>query len=210
MPIFNFSDISKNIKTKIISWIANELSKNMSPSRSINAMIEDTATLAPESLIENFFGERNRIHIGKHSFIRGHLLTWGHGGRITIGDWCYVGHRSEIWSMESIAIGNRVLIAHDVNINDGTSHSLNPHERHTHFRHIIDKGHPREKLPGISSSPIIIEDDVWISFGVTILQGVRIGAGSVIAAGSIVTKNVPPGVLFQCKVHPIIRPLNIN
>ncbi|TXL64359.1 acyltransferase, partial [Pantoea vagans] len=70
---------------------------------------------------------------------------YGHGGQVTIGDWCYVGIRSEIWSMESITIGNRVLIAHDVNIHDGTAHSANATERHQHFRDIIQKGHPVAK-----------------------------------------------------------------
>lgn len=58
------------------------------------------------------------------------------------------------------------------------------------------------------SSPIIIEDDVWISFGVTILKGVKIGKGSVIAAGSTVTHDVPPGVLYYNKINPIIKPLS--
>jgi acetyltransferase-like isoleucine patch superfamily enzyme len=37
----------------------------------------------------------------------------------------------------------------------------------------------------------IIEDDVWIGHGVTILQGVRVGNGAIIAAGAVVTKDVP-------------------
>lgn len=112
--------------------------------------------------------------------------------------------------MESIIIGNRVLIAHDVNIHDGTAHSVDPEERHAHYKHIIEAGHPtkKEDLPGISSAPIVIEDDVWISFGVTILKGVKIGHGSVIAAKSIVTKDVPPNSLYRCKVDPVITPLN--
>ena len=165
--------------------------------------------LMPECEINNFLGERERIRIGDHSYIRGRLLTYGHGGKISIGNWCYVGLRTEIWSMESINIGDRVLIAHDVNIHDGTAHSLIPGERHKHFKHIIEKGHPRSasELSGIYSAPIVIEDDVWISFGVTILKGVRIGEGSVIAAGSMVTKDVPPGVLYRNHVMPIIEPL---
>jgi maltose O-acetyltransferase len=59
----------------------------------------------------------------------------------------------------------------------------------------------------VSSTPIVIEDDVWISFGVTILKGVRIGAGSVIGAGAIVVDDVPPGVLYTCEVRPVMRPL---
>ena len=176
----------------------------------VDATLAPTAVLEPEAVIENYAGGRDRISIGAHSYVRGRLLTYGHGGRITIGDWCYVGARTEIWSMESIRIGNRVLIAHDVNIHDGTAHSLDAAERHAHFRKILEGGHPRlsAELPGVSSAPIVIEDDVWISFGVTILKGIRIGAGSVIAAGSVVTKDVPPGVLYRCEVKPVVTPLS--
>jgi len=169
----------------------------------------DHSNLGPEGVIENLRGDRSCIRFGNNSYCRGRLLTYGHGGRISIGDWSYIGVRSEIWSMESIEIGNRVLIAHDVNIHDGTAHSLDPLERHLHFRQIIERGHPRtaEELPGVASSPIVIEDDVWISFGVIILKGVRIGAGSVVAARSIVTKDVPPGMLYRNQVFPILQPL---
>lgn len=173
------------------------------------AQIDATAVIGPEAKLENFAGEADRISVGPHSYIRGRLLTYGHGGRIKIGEWCYVGARTEIWSMDSIVIGDRVLIAHDVNIHDGTAHSRDRVERSAHFRHIAEKGHPSnvQDLPGVSSAPVIIEDDVWISFGVIILKDVRIGSGSIITAGSIVTRDVPPNVLFRCKVEPIIEAL---
>lgn len=37
----------------------------------------------------------------------------------------------------------------------------------------------------------IIEDDVWIGHGSTIIAGVTIGRGSIIAAGSIINKDIP-------------------
>jgi acetyltransferase-like isoleucine patch superfamily enzyme len=37
---------------------------------------------------------------------------------------------------------------------------------------------------------ILIEDDVWIGHGATILSGVKIGQGSIIAAGAVVCKDV--------------------
>lgn len=167
------------------------------------------ARLGPEGMIENLQGNPASVRLGEHTYCRGRLLVYGHGGQIKIGDWSYVGVRSEIWSMESIEIGDRVLIAHDVNIHDGTAHSLDPHERHLHFRQIMERGHPRNanELPGVFSSPIVIGDDVWISFGVTILRGVRIGAGSVIAAQSVVTKDVPPGMLYRNQYLPVLEPL---
>lgn len=39
---------------------------------------------------------------------------------------------------------------------------------------------------------IIVEDDVWIGYGATIMSGVHIGQGAVIAAGAVVAKDVPP------------------
>lgn len=38
----------------------------------------------------------------------------------------------------------------------------------------------------------IIEADVWVGIGATILAGVNIGRGAIVAAGAVVTKNVPP------------------
>jgi len=182
---------------KLIGGIAKFLLKQYKVWQS-NARIHPDATIDPAGSVQNILGEKDAIHIGAHTVIRGRLLTYGHGGRILIGNYCFVGSRTEIWSMESIHIGNRVLISHDVNIHDGTGHSLDAAQRHTHYKQIINGGHPRRKseLPGLNSNPIVIEDDVWISFGVTVLQGVRIGRGSVIAAGSMVTRDVPPDSLY--------------
>ncbi len=200
----------RSLKQRLTNWLLDELGIRHNHNN-LAAKFAPTAELGPEGIVKNIVGDNNRVVVDDHSYIRGRLLTYGHGGQITIGKWCYIGVRTEIWSMDSVTIGDRVLIAHDVNIHDGTAHSLDAAQRHAHFRHIQEKGHPRksETLPGISSAPIIIEDDVWISFGVTILKGVRIGAGSVIAAGSMVTSDVPPGVLYHCQVKPVLKPLSL-
>jgi len=198
------------LKRKALSWLLLEMDLERKRVAGAEACVLGPGSiLLPEAEINNFSGPASNISVGKHSYVRGRLLTYGHGGEISVGDWCYIGTRTEIWSMESISIGNRVLIAHDVNIHDGTAHSVDPRQRHDHFRHIVEKGHPTsaEDLPGVFSSPIVIEDDVWISFGVTILRGVRIGQGSVIAAGSFVTKDVPPGVIYRNQITPIIVPV---
>ena len=53
---------------------------------------------------------------------------------------------------------------------------------------------PENRILDDSSSKgkIVIEDDVWIGFGTTILSGVHIGKGAVIAAGAVVTADIPP------------------
>jgi maltose O-acetyltransferase len=175
-----------------------------------NAILSPTTKISRDASIENTRGNSDCIHVGAHTYIQGTLFTYAHAGEIRIGDWSYVGIRSEIRSMDSISIGDRVLISRDVNIIDSTAHSMNQEERHAHFQHMMEVGHPEhiEDLPGVRSLPIIIEDDVWVNFGATILKGVRIGKGSIIAAGSIVTHDVPPGVFYRNKIDPVITPLD--
>lgn len=44
----------------------------------------------------------------------------------------------------------------------------------------------------ISKGDIIIDDDVWIGYGATIMSGVHIHQGAVIAAGALVSSDVEP------------------
>ena len=200
-----------SLRGRAIGWLYRQLEAERMRAHGTNACeLGAGSVLMPEAEIGNFSGGPDRVKIGRKSYVRGRLQTYGHGGQINIGDWCYVGVRSEIWSMDAITIGNRVLIAHDVNIHDGTAHSTNAIERHQHFKDIIERGHPTtwDSLPGMQSAPIVIEDDVWISFGVTILKGVRIGAGSIISAGALGTRDVPPGVIYRCEISPVISSLD--
>jgi acetyltransferase-like isoleucine patch superfamily enzyme len=133
--------------------------------------------------------DRGSIQVGARSVIRGELLTFGHGGEIVIGGFCYVGENSRIWSSCSVKIGDRVLISHAVNIHDNNAHSLSATHRHDHFIAITTLGHPKIAID-ILEKAIVIEDDAWIGFGSAILKGVTIGKGAIVAAHSVVTKNV--------------------
>jgi len=151
--------------------------------------IGEDSKLYQDAKVCNFLLDSSKIKIGKSTHIRGELLVFAHGGEIVIGDECYVGEDTRIWSGKSIVIGNRVLISHGVNIFDGQTHSLSAKARNKHFRTIISSGHPTEI--NLGELPVIIEDDAWISCMSIILRGVHIGRGAVVAAGSVVTKDVP-------------------
>lgn len=45
---------------------------------------------------------------------------------------------------------------------------------------------------GYSTSPIVVEDEVWIGCGAILLPGVTVGRGAVVGAGAVVTRDVPP------------------
>jgi acetyltransferase-like isoleucine patch superfamily enzyme len=158
----------------------------------------------PSAKIDNICKKSDAIQIGNNTIIGGQLLTFAHGGQIEIGDWCYIGEGTRIWSAESIKIGNRVLISHNVNIHDTNSHPLEAKARHEHFAQIATSGHPTF-TKNILSAPVIIEDDVWIGFNSIILKGVRIGLGSVVAAGSVVTKDVPSNTIVAGNPAQFIR-----
>jgi len=132
----------------------------------------------------------NAIKIGALFSIRGELVVLTHGGNISIGDYCFIGENSRLWSGKSICIGNRVLISHGVNIHDTNAHPIDMADRHERYKHISTSGDPKQIA--LNEVPIIIEDDAWIGFNVTILKGVKIGRGAIVAAGSIVTKDVEP------------------
>ena len=170
----------------------------------------DSAIIHSDATIENLSNQPGKISIGENSHVRGMLIVHRHGGSIRLGDHCFLGPQSIVSSMHDITIGHRVMISHSVQISDHTSHSLDPVERHQHFLQIICDRQPEDwsQLPGVRSAAVVIEDDVWICFGCTIMKGVRIGRGSVIGARSIVTHDVEPGMLYVNEVHPRLTPLS--
>ncbi len=138
--------------------------------------------------INNLSGNQDNITIGSHCQIAGLLMVYAYGGQIKLGDYCSLSPGSRIISTEKIEIGNRVLIAHNVNIIDNISHPIDAGLRHEDYKNSYTTGMQQYDL---KSQPIFIGDDVWIGFNVTILKGVTIGKGAVIGSNSVVTKDVP-------------------
>ena len=148
---------------------------------------------------------RESITVGPDTHIRGELLTFGHGGHISMGSHCYVGDNSKLWSASRISVGDRVLIAHNSSIFDSDTHPFDPRARHRHFVDIITTGHPAEI--DLREEPVTIGDDVWIGCNVVVLKGVTIGSAAVIGAGSVVTSDVPPSVLAAGNPARVVREL---
>lgn len=131
---------------------------------------------------------RKYIHLGKG-------LTTGVGCRLDafpleskiclkLGDDIQINDTVHIAAINSIKIGNRVLIASKVIITDH-NHGFYGY-KNIHTSPII----PPEKRE-LSSAPVIIGDDVWIGEFVAVLPGVTIGNGAIIGAMSVVNKDVP-------------------
>lgn len=168
------------------------------------AVCEPGVVFHPEAKIVNM-RRPECIRIGASTHVRGELLTFAHGGEITIGKYCYIGEHSKVWSAGRIHIGDRVLIAHSVTILDNLTHPISATARHDHYRRIIENGHP-ESI-NLDEQPVEIGDDVWIGCMSVILRGVTIGQGAIVGAGSVVTCAVPPWTIVAGNPTRVIREL---
>ena len=165
----------------------------------------NASRLMPTARIRNALRDSKKIRIGEHSIICGELFLFAHGGDISIGDWCYIGEGSRIWSSGSIHIGDRVLISHNVNIFDSLTHPLSAQQRHAQFKAIMQMGHPRSI--DLGEQPVTVSNDVWVGANACVLRGVTLGEGAVVGTGSVVTKDVPPYTIVAGNPARVIREL---
>lgn len=107
---------------------------------------------------------------------------------ISVGNFTYGNlHVNFSNKKNKLIIGSFCSIAEDVMFLLSSEHELNCFSTYP-FKAKLFNG----DYEGISKGDIVIEDDVWIGYGATIMSGVHIGQGAVIAAGALVTKDVPP------------------
>jgi chloramphenicol O-acetyltransferase type B len=128
-----------------------------------------------------------------------------------IGDDFHAGARVRLWAKSQITIGNCFYIGRDSFIETdcivgdyvifGNKVAIVGRYDH-HFQQI---GSPirlastiREPDYNWKGKNLMtkIGDDVWLGYGVTVMQGVQIESGAIIAAGSVVTKNVEAYAIY--------------
>lgn len=131
-----------------------------------------------------------KYQIGKGFYSGARVRIWARK-TVIIGKNFYIGRDSFIES--DVIIGNNVIWANRVALVGKYDH---------HYQQI---GVPISLASKIRdknynwlglNSLTIIEDDVWVGYGSTIISGVKIGTGSIIATGSLVTKDVEPYSIY--------------
>lgn len=120
------------------------------------------------------------------------------GKNIFIGNDVIINSGCTFIDNEKITIGNKVLIAPNVQIYTAY-HPLLPEER------------LKEKINGSNcyfttcADPVEIKDGAWIGGGVIILPDVTIGKNSVIGAGSVVNRSIPDNCVAVGNPCRVIR-----
>lgn len=132
-------------------------------------------------IYQDFGGEQVTLCDGVHLH-RDSIFQTGQGGSITIGIGAHLQSRCLLSAYCSqILIGARAEIAANCAFYS--------------YDHGMTLGKRIRSLPLKSKGGIVLQDDVWLGHGVTVLDGVTVGSGAVIAAGSVVTKDIPANAI---------------
>lgn len=117
-----------------------------------------------------------QFRLGRYSVIESGTCINNAVGDVIIGDYTRVGLHNTI--IGPVNIGHHVNLAQGITV--------------TALNHNFENSEKRIDEQGVCTTPVVIEDDVWIGANAVILPGVRVGTHSVVAAGAVVTKDVPP------------------
>ena len=159
--------------------------------------------VGPYSLVIMKDGSKKEdICLGDYVDVFGCLYSQS-GGKIIIGNHCQLGLHSTIRSVDSVVLGDCVVVSEGVMITDNNSHPTIPL-----FQWYRAKMPPASTLHLWKHSgykPIVIEDNVWIGEFARICKGVHLGRNVIIGANSVVTKDVPDNCIAAGNPARIIK-----
>ena len=130
-----------------------------------------------------------KFWLGDYSVVESFACINNAVGDVIIGDHTRIGLHNTI--IGPVTIGSHVNLAQGITI--------------TALNHNFSDAEKRIDEQGVNTTPVVIEDDIWIGANAVILPGVTIGQHSVVAAGAIVTKDVPPHSLVAGVPAKVIR-----
>lgn len=142
------------------------------------------------------------IELGDHCRLSGKTTITGRGvshitPTLSVGDNCDIGWMTTIAVGSTVRLGNNVRIAGQCFLAGYPGHPLDAKAR--------AEGKPEEDF---QVGDIILEDDVWLATGVSVMAGVTIGKGAIVAAQSVVTHDIPPFVLAAGCPARVVRSLD--
>ena len=124
------------------------------------------------------------ISIGDNTMVMHHTMLHvfnfrglPHAG-ISIGKNCFIGEYNVFRGQGGISIGDDVYTG--------------PMVQFVAVNHVFSDPHTPIREQGITAKGIVVENDVWLGSGATVVDGVTIGRGSIIGAGAVVTGDIPP------------------
>jgi acetyltransferase-like isoleucine patch superfamily enzyme len=153
---------------------------------------------------------------GKHIYIDDRVLIYQErdGGRVGLGDEVHLHRDTVIQTGQGgyVQIGAHTHIqprcqfsAYLGSISIGANVEIAPGCAFYSYDHSLEPGKPVGQQPLKTKGGIRIDDNVWLGYGVIILDGVHIGEGAAIGAGSVVTKSIAPQVIAAGQPAKVIK-----
>lgn len=139
-----------------------------------NIFIHPSVYIAKSAVIDTRLG--GMITIDEGTEVLEGVLILTYGGNIKIGKRCNINPYCILYGHGGLTIGDDVMIA-GANMIIPNNHKFS------------DLNQPIS-LQGSTNIGIVIEDNVWIAHGCSILDGVVIESGAIVAAGAVVNKKV--------------------
>ena len=137
-----------------------------------NIVIDDNCVLDAKG------SENEGIFIKDGVFVGRNTILYCKDGDIRIGQGSNISFNCEIFSANTVRVGENVQIAAYAYLNGG------------------DHGFDRTDIAVLQQKRIgrglVVGDNVWIGAHVTVLDGVTIGRDAIVAAGAVVNKDLPP------------------
>ncbi|MBN3560859.1 acyltransferase [Aliamphritea spongicola] len=142
------------------------------------------------------------IEMGRHCRLSGQT-TFSGRWRSEQTPMLIVGNNVGISWQTTIAVGSKVVLGDNVRMGGRCFLAGYP-------------GHPLDPVARAKGLPdtddqvgdIILEQDVWLGSGVTVMKGVTIGAGTVVATASVVTHDLPAGVIAGGMPAKVIKAIS--
>lgn len=135
---------------------------------------------APRRSLLRLFGAR----IGKGVIIRPSARFY-YPWKVEIGDYSWIGSGVELYSLDTIYIGNHCVVSQNTYLCTGSHDSSDP-------------------AFGLQIAPITLENGVWVAANCFLGPGITIGANTVVGASSSVFRDLPAQYICwgnPCKPH---------
>lgn len=122
---------------------------------------------------KSFLRIRGKLVLGNNVIMQqGIVLSVCHNATLRIGNNVFFNERVTIHSKDSISIGDKCRFGWNTQILDSG------------FHYMINKG----KI-AYRNAPVVLEHNVWVANGVSIMKGTYLPAYTVVASNSLVNKN---------------------
>ncbi len=139
--------------------------------------------------------EDGRLEVGEHAlFEPGVWITIADGGRVTVGEGCFLNKNTMIAAEGEVTIGDHVMFANGCFVSDA-SHAYDRDDIPVTWQGFTSKG------------PTRIGSNCWFGVNCVVNTGVTIGDRCVIGANSVVTEDLPPFSIAAGAPAKVLRSL---